>query len=322
MIGDRRIALILVCGAVSACGGGAGMVSTPTPPPPAAPTALPLTASATFPTTTGTLAYTGTVYDAASLSGGNATATQITTAASSATVGFSYDAASGTYTVAGPGSSASFTAANATSATGYAAAFAKTTGTVTDTLMLYGNVPATAPSATPPVQLSYASFGYWSHTDTAAVQTQDTYFVFGYPTAASAVPTTGTATYQGTVSATALQYGAAAAMLVPLSGTTSLTANFASQTVSTNINLTILNGATYAAFTGTGTISANQFAGTLASTNTQFTGGAFTGGFFGPAAQETGLTFQATFHNPDPYAGASVNPANIAISGAAVAKKQ
>jgi hypothetical protein len=312
----RPIALTLLSGCLAGCGEGGGINSTPTPPAP-----FPLTATASFQTITGTLAYTGTVYNFASLSGGNATPSQDTTAGRGSAVGFGYDATTGTYSLTGGGASASFTAANATTATGYGAAFAKTSGTVTDTLALYGNAPASAPSAPAPVQLTYTSFGFWSHADTSTVQTQNTYFVYGQPTGSTAMPTTGTATYQTTLAASMLQYAHAASQFAQLSGTASISANFAAGTVNTAVTLQTTGGSSMGTFSGTAAINADQFAGSLTSTNDQFTGGGFSGGFYGPAGQEMGYTFWAKLNNPDPYAGASVQPASTAISGVVVGKK-
>jgi hypothetical protein len=312
------VQLALAAGFLTGCGDGGGVNSTPAP----SPSVFPLTASGSFQTITGTLAYTGTVYNSATLGGGNAVANRIDTAGRGPAVTFSYDGASGTYTATGASASASFTAANAVAATGYEAAFSKQSGTVTDTLALYGNAPAAAPSSTAPVQLTYTSFGFWSHANSSTVQTQNTYFVYGQPTGASAMPVTGTASYQTTVSASMLEYNAAAAEFLKLGGTATFTADFGAGSVSTALSLQYSTGNSAGTYTGIGTIKADQFSGSLTSTNSQFTGGGFNGGFFGPAAKEMGYTFQITLHNPDPYAGAAISNADTAISGVVVGARK
>jgi hypothetical protein len=315
----RFIALALGTACLAGCGdSGGGVVSTPVP------VALfPLNAANTFQTITGTLAYTGTVGPQTVVnSGGNAVASANGVNGRDATVTFSYDPSSSSYTVTGGGSTASFSAANATTATGYASAFAATSGTVSNTLLLYGNATPTAPATEAPVQLTYTSFGFFTHTDSTSQQTSNTYFLFGQPTGSTAMPTTGTATYTTTLSASMLQYGTVASQLSRLGGTASFSADFASGSVSTAIDLQTAGGFALGSFSGTGTISSDQFKGSLTSTDSQFLGGGFAGGFNGPTAREMGYTFWVNLHNPDPYAGAAIAPSNTAISGVVVGAKK
>jgi hypothetical protein len=312
------VQLALAAGFLTGCGDGGGVNSTPAP----SRSMFPLTASGSFQTITGTLAYAGTVYNPAALAGGNAVANRIDTAGRGPAVTFGFDGASGTYTVTGASASANFTAANAVAATGYEAAFSKQAGTVTDTLALYGNAPAVAPSSAVPMPLTYTSFGYWSHADSSTVQTQNTYFVYGQPTGVNAMPVTGTASYQTTVSASMLEYNAAAAAFLKLGGTATFTADFGASSVSTALSLQYGTGNSAGTYAGTGAIKGDQFSGSLTSTNSQFTGGGFNGGFFGPAAKEMGYTFRITLHNPDPSAGAAILNADMAISGVVVGARK
>ena len=127
------------------------------------------------------------------------------------------------------------------------------------------------------------------------------------------MPTTGTATYQMTVAGHAFPGIQAASDRT--TGTATLNANFGTGTVDTAIKL----GFTV---TGTGTISADQFSGTLSySDASATTSGTFQGAFFGPNAKEAGMTFQFHIHVTDPYASAAVRPTDTYVAGAAVGPK-
>lgn len=109
-------------------------------------------------------------------------------------------------------------------------------------------------------------------------------FVFGSTTPAGSLPRTGAAYYTGIVDG---WFGGRL-----LNSTGSLLANFATNEIATGLNLS--NAAGFIGrFDGRGLITqgTTTFSGSLfGSGNANYTG-SFNGGFFGPAAQEVGLTF-------------------------------
>lgn len=304
---------VLLCLSLTGCsgGGGGGVASTPPPPPPA--TALPVTTNTTFQTVSSATTYRGEL-SMGIAGGGNATLDSTVLSGLGPTVTFSYDPSSGTYTVQGANASASFTSTDQTPTSDYSYGYSKTVGTTNDKLSVYGNVKA-GNAIAPPVQLSYTSYGLWTHSDSVSGKTSYTYFVFGQPTGSANVPTSGTGTYQTTVSASMFQTGAVPATLSSLSGSATFSADFGAGTVNTVLSLASDS------FNGTGSISAGQFGGDFTSNATNFQDGKFQGAFFGPAAQEMGYAFAIHKHNPDPFAGASPAPADTYISGVVVGKK-
>lgn len=298
---------------LAGCGGGDGgnIASTPTPP-------FPLAKTTQFSATTATTGYTGTL--ASGLNGSNATVTPASTSGQSAATAIAYDAATATYTVQANAISASFAAADKTTSSGYATDFAKSA----DTLTLYGNAQGNS-TASAPVTLSYTSLAKWSHTDTASQHTDITYFLFGTPTTSTSMPTSGTASYNAIVAATKLSYNYAPTTGTALTGTASLTADFTKGTVDTTLSLQPAGTGGFAAttsYTGTGTITASNFAGAFSTGPTDFASGTFTGGFYGPAAAEMGYAFALKLHNLDPFSGASVEPGDATIAGVAVGSKK
>jgi hypothetical protein len=288
---------------LAGCGGaGQSITATPPPPPPPA-TPFPLKATASFDAISSLMSYNepasaNASFNTLGLQGRGA-------------VTFSYDAASGTYTVQGGGVTASFGQGNQIPDTSYNDTFSNTNGAVTDAVKLYGNARSDTPG-TPPVVLTYTSFGIWTHTDSATAQTTKTYFLYGQPTGAASMPTTGSASYQMTAEAHMFPGGMTASERI--TGTATLNANFGNGLVDTVLKF----GSTYA---GSGTISGDQFAGDFATNDPTALNGKFSGGFFGPGAKEAGFTFQIHVHNADPYAGATILPQDVYIVGAAAGPK-
>jgi hypothetical protein len=235
------------------------------------------------------------------------------------TVTFKYDAASNTYTVTDDTTTASFDASAGSNA-GKFYKYSFQSGQTSDELDLFRNVQTSAYNG---IQLSYLSFGSWSHANSQTGERTLTYFVFGYPTAVSDMPRSGTASYKTLVSGNirdirptvdgATEYG--------VGGTATFTANFGSGTVATDLTLVRSDQVSLGSYSGTGTISANQFSGTFSSTDPYFQSGAFMGGFYGPGAQEMGYAFTIRNYNPDPTSGASVNYVDQWIAGAVVGVK-
>lgn len=250
---------------------------------------------------------------ASGLSGGNATVSSTSIAASSADTTIAYDAPSATYTVKSGSEMASLGTADRGSDSSTGPVYSKTAGTISDTLALLGNVQSG--SVAPPIALTYTSYGQWTHSDSASGRTAIRYLLFGRPTGASDMPKTGTASYQTIVSAYKLETGFVPSQMTNLSGTATFQANFGNGTVGTT--LSIANGT----FDGTGNISGDTFAGAFTSSVPTFVAGSFTGGFFGPSAKEMGYAFRITQHNSDPYAGAGPSAADTYISGVVLGVK-
>jgi len=313
--------VLAACVLLAGCGGGGGVNSTPTPPPPPPPPAppLPLKMSATFDTATSVLSFNGLTrsYPDGNQQGGEATLNGLSVTGRSSLLTFSYDAASGSYTVQNKDGSASFGAGDRKADYAYTNIYSKTAVTTTDELTLYGNARTDTVASTP-VTLSYTSYGLWARTDSAANLTTRSYFLYGQSTGAANMPTTGTATYQMVASAQIFETNYVPSTLRAIGGSATLSANFGSGTVSTV--LTLPGSGFTGIFNGSGSIGADQFNGTLTAMNpgAVTTNGTFTGGFYGPGAKEAGYVFQIAVHNPDPYAGAAIAPMDTYISGVAI----
>lgn len=154
--------------------------------------------------------------------------------------------------------------------------------------------------------LRYVRAGRWATTSSSNGITTSLVdaFAFGMPTAAGALPRTGSASYAVTLA------GAMADSSQPgplaLSGSGTLTADFASGAIATSgtaaASFTDANNAittTNGSFTGSATLasSANNFAGNLNLTLFAGYNGALTGHFYGPAADEVGASAALTDAN-------------------------
>jgi hypothetical protein len=216
-----------------------------------------------------------------------------------------YDASSGTYTFInniGETTEGPFTPADQTSS-GYFDIY-----TYQGTLTLFNNVRADASQTGAPVKLTYLTFANYRYDDpidyNGAGQHISTYFLFGYPTETSDMPTSGTATYSTAV------FGDIITQIdgdpaTNFTGSATFTADFGSGTVNTMLTLPIAYpGSASSTYSGTGPIDGNEFAGQFtSSTDPYFSKGDFAGGFFGPRAQEMGYVFDIFRYNntsPDP----------------------
>jgi hypothetical protein len=121
-----------LCLLLGGCGGaGESVTSTPPPPPPPA-TPLPLVATASFQTITSAMTYSEPPTGSGSFGA-------LQAGPRSPAISFSYDAASGTYSVQGNGVSAGFTLGDQIPDTSYSDTFSKTVGNATDAIKLFGN---------------------------------------------------------------------------------------------------------------------------------------------------------------------------------------
>ena len=308
----RNVWLGVCVGSVmlGACGGGGSSHVTPPPPPPPPPS-FPLTASASFPSLYSERQYTQGV-------GGGLSSLNGVSPRPGPTI--AYDAASGSYTISGP-TVVSFTTADRTSTSGYLDVYQKQGTGFSDALQLYNNVRAGASQAGAPIQLTYLSYGIWSHVDTQTDEKRRHYLLFGYPT--TSVPTSGAANYSTSITASMVEGGPAfAAAESDVGGTATFSVNFGTGSISTDLNLQRVGGGSIGTFNGTGTMTADQFAGTFTSGLQSFQAGQFAGGFFGPHAEEMGYGFYINLHIADPFAGATVAPMDTLITGAVLGKKQ
>ena len=149
--------------------------------------------------------------------------------------------------------------------------------------------------------LSWTTYGSWySSTSSGATQSYAAY-VTGYATPAGSIPTTGTATYNGSAQAHIFypdsEWGNGIGHRW-VSGDASLQANFGTRSISGDLtNMT--DGAAWNSVSLLGAISGGNFAGTTAATSAPGTEGSLTGSatgtfaglFFGPAAQELGAVW-------------------------------
>ena len=178
------VALAAAVLTLEGCGGGEGV--GPTPPPPPAPATnssfANLTSSQTFSSDSAT---TSVTFDLT-------TKTASAGAASEPALTISYDATTKSYTVSAPGRSEVFAPGDTvTSATTGQTRFAKVDGANHDFLTLV-SIPYSGTTANQYVQLAY-----WQR-DVLTGNQQDTTFdtlTYGFATAASAIPRTGTASF-------------------------------------------------------------------------------------------------------------------------------
>ncbi|SFR96566.1 transferrin-binding protein-like solute binding protein [Sphingomonas jatrophae] len=284
--------------ALSACGGGGDGINSvgtnPAAPPAAAgnETLTNLVASQTFDTASTTL--TGTFTDPRDVPSG------VTTSQSAGFgkgVSLSYDAAAKSYTISinqgGIADSVSYTEAQLDKdpARGFTE-YERHAANGDDTELTL----RTAGSAGS--NLSYVSYGLWERDvdqpGDADVERWAT-FVYGLRTPGTALPTTGSASYTGSVDG----LWTSATASYRLSGTAAITANFAGNQVNGTLDISGRDRETNAVvamdrLTGAAALNRTDasFAGTVAGAN-GFAGN-WQGGLFGPGAQEVGGTFSVS----------------------------
>ncbi len=288
-----KFAACVACLFLAACGGGGGgggggvtpVAAAPAPAPAAPATNATLTslqANQSFPNASS--AVTATVN-----SNTNGVSGVGQTASAVEAISIAYDAATQGYTLSGGGQSATFLPADKDAANSNAVvtSFSKTSGTTENTLVL-------ANGANPGVALTYSDFAVWQRvTSNGSLRTAvNIPLVFGIPTAPGDMPRTGTASYQSIVSGLWFT----PTDIRTLSGTGSLSADFAAGSTNVNMSLSGVSAISGASFfigsvSGTGRIDAANaaFSGRLASASAY--SGAYAGRFFGPGAAEAGAAF-------------------------------
>jgi hypothetical protein len=155
-------------------------------------------------------------------------------------------------------------------------------------------------SANGRLALTYVTYGVWTTTVRGATTSSFTshFAASGIQTSAASMPLTGSATYTGVADGAALAAGQTYRLL---GSTGTLNANFATGAITTTLALrgnpdvtsdaigtTNLGTLTGSAAIGAGT---NKYSGTITGTGLS---GTLTGAFFGPAAAETGYSFQVS----------------------------
>ena len=281
---------------LSACGGSGGLSSTPTPAPAPVPTPTPTPTNTSLPAT---LSETFTAASAKTIATiGNATgaASDVSPSRSSyGTLSVAYDAAANSYTIADEAASRTFTSADTRTSDGAFEYYTQVEGTTTNELKLFRSGASNQTLA-----LTYVSYANWSNEIRGTQTTRQLarYAVFGVPTTTATMPRTGTATYAGVADGTAIVGGQAYSLL---GSTGTVSADFATGVVRTTLALSgsdpVSNSAGSTALgtlTGVGAVSTgtSRYTGTISGLGSNVSG-SFGGGFFGPGAAETGLSFSA-----------------------------
>ena len=277
--------------ALGGCGdGGGGMVASVSAPPP------PVVSNASLASLTASQSFSN---NAASATATIAASANVTAAAStSQPMTFSYDLASNSYTVSTQGRSQTFAPASQASAKGGIAVYAVTNGATADRLTIE-TASVTGYAATSP---QYSGLGYWQRTVSGSGSSDVSvdFFIYGLPSAISAVPRTGSAAYATSVYGLVSPLGTEARFF---QGTGRMDVDFAdallttSATVSESGIVSQANYGTGATLTGSGTLSssANAFTGSAVYTGLNSAShGTLAGQFYGPGAQEVGASFTTT----------------------------
>jgi hypothetical protein len=206
-----------------------------------------------------------------------------------------YDAASGTYVVNDGQKNISF------SRTEYLAAKSTTAYTYYRDTTTGATLKLLNQSATNPViALTYVTYGKWTPVPQGSIVLNDNYVVFGSITPASAVPRSGSASYNFILDGTWQQTGSPSGKTYSLAGNGRLIADFTNATMGltvTPVATNLSNGSKiqFGTLTGSGFIYADTSSWNATSrsraadgTKTLFSA---SGNFFGPQAQEIGGAF-------------------------------
>lgn len=209
-----------------------------------------------------------------------------------------YDAVSGTYVVNDGQQNISFSRTEYVSAKS-SAAYTYYRDTATGATLKLLNQSATNPV----VALTYVTYGKWTPIPRSPIVLNDNYVVFGSITPASAVPRSGSASYNFMLDGTWQQTGSPSGKTYRLAGNGRLVANFSSATMGLTVtpvatNLTNGSQIAFGTLTGGGFIDASTSSWNATSrsraadgTKTLFSAN---GNFFGPSAQEIGGAFTLT----------------------------
>ncbi|RYD64990.1 MAG: hypothetical protein EOP58_08475 [Sphingomonadales bacterium] len=292
---------------LSSCNGGDDSNPTPTPTPTASPTptptasptyaAFPLAGAAEFFTINGTTSFTGDPATSAVTLG-----TTVTEARSDRVrLATSNAPTTGIYVFRDAAEESRFAAVAPTtpSAAGNTEFVFRSDSTTTAGLFsqiefLNNTIPSTVTSDPLLSTLTRVSYANWYRGDSTAGAKRLTYGVFGYATALTDLPTTGTQAYTVYVTGRLISTSGATTSINKVGGTVTVSVNFSTGQVDLGFNLTQTVGGVatpYATFNAQAALPAaqNQFNGSFT------TGGPLTGtvvgGFFGSRGAEIGITF-------------------------------
>ena len=177
---------------LAACGDGGGVASTNPPDTPPSPPPKPTNADLV-----GSLISESFVNDAKTQTAYMPITSAQPNTVTSNPLTIEYKASTQTYTVSTQGRTQDFGPADkdATLSNADATVYKRTSGALTETLSLSKN--STNPGTPDAPRFRYVGSGLWERTQTDAPKTTTTmdYFTYGVPTPASAMPTTGTATF-------------------------------------------------------------------------------------------------------------------------------
>jgi hypothetical protein len=206
-----------------------------------------------------------------------------------------YDATSGTYVVNDGQQNISFSRTEYVAAKS-SAAYTYYRDTATGATLKLLNQSATNPV----IALTYVTYGKWTPVPQPPIVLNDNYVVFGSITPASAVPRSGSASYNFILDGTWQQTGSPSGKTYSMAGNGRLVADFSSATMGltvTPVATNLTNGSTiqFGTLTGGGFIDASTSSWNATSrsraadgTKTLFSAN---GNFFGPQAQEIGGAF-------------------------------
>jgi hypothetical protein len=291
-----------------------------TPTPTASPTytAFPLAGAAEFATINSSTSYTGDPAGAVTLgvAATDASFTRVRLATSNAI-------STATYVINEAGEESRFVNANVTvqpapSATEFVfrTTDTATAGKFAQLEFLNNTIPSQVTSNTA-LQLTNVSYANWWRGDSTTGTKRITTSVFGYQTAVTDLPTTGTQAYTSTVAGRVVDVTGGVTTVSRLGGTVTVSVNFSTGQIDLAFNLNRTpegGGATtaYGTFAAQGSLPTKQ---TLF--NGSFTGGGalsgtLTGGFFGSQGKEIGISFAGT---------GTVGGGNQRLVGVVVGKK-
>lgn len=287
---------------LSAIGGGVVVggqdpsVPPPPPPPPPAPpppapagSTFPLASEETFETISATMVWTGSVGSGFVTAGAAGTEPL----SDQRTVTVTPDYGNGTYTVRDGSVTSTFSLPDLFPAPDPDTRLVSLSDGGDDRLMLFNNLATGTGTNDAYLQLHYLSFAFLFENEPASGEHKTTALLFGTPTPVADLPRLGTATYTTQGFAFALTgYGSYA----DVHG--ELTADFASGNIENTFAIHNYRGASVMPLyrvSGSGSITSGSpfFSGSLTGSGNPLTG-SYSGGFFGPSAEEAGFTFALT----------------------------
>lgn len=215
----------------------------------------------------------------------------VTGSAGATTANFVYDATSQSYTVTAGGQSHTFAPAaiNATQSNSAETLYETTSGSTSTSLTL------TKPGTSGRFTYEYVGGAFWETINqSSSTSASGTLYAIAYgePTPASAVPTTGMASYA--IDLVGAQGNGSSSGPVGITGTGGLTVDFATGNLALGGALDSTSASSGLVFSGAAKLSSNTtFSGQFGFAGHLDTG-QVTGAFYGPAAQEVGAAFSWT----------------------------